>query len=138
MPTHIMSPEPVVDQFGLCDKWLSTDVSSLAAASSSFEEFRLKKTALGFAVPTHELDDWFADRKATKKQVAAVAKLMNKKPFPFPPAMVDLHNVDHGGHVKVGGVEVSTSFETVNAWLGEKISRAQDGNEFENLGRFMI
>ena len=79
---------PDFDRCGLCDKWIPRGLALCAKDSSSFDEFRLKKTVAGFdQFQTDEFDDWFAERKATPAQLRAVKKIAESKHI-APPAMV--------------------------------------------------
>lgn len=128
---------PVFDRCGLCDKWLPRGLALCFRGSSSFDEFRLKKLAFGFGdFQTDELDDWFAERKATGAQLRAVS-FASCKPGKVPPAMASPLEVDDDG--RIHELKQSNSFYTVQDWLSKNMdNRPETPDETDQLSNMMI
>lgn len=132
-----MLDEPVFDRCGLCDKWLPRQLALCAKDSSSFDEFRLKRLAYGFDdFRTDELDDWFAERKATGAQLRAVSFLL-RRPGKIPPAMVNPAEIDEEG--RIFEIKRSNSFYSVQNWLSKNMRNGwETDDEPDSLAEMMI
>lgn len=135
--SFISMAEPVFDRCGLCDKWIPRELALCARDSSSFDEFRLRKMAAGFdQFRTDELDDWFAERKATPAQLRAMKKISESKHI-VPPAMAWPSKIDDYG--RIHDLEASASFYTVQNWLSKNIDGGRETpDETDQLSNMMI